>query len=836
MPATEPNHPVLEIPTGKILSLRGVRTHSLKNISLDLPLRRWITLIGVSGSGKTSLARDTILAEAHRRYLESLSLSTRQYLDRVDRPDVDRIDGLPPCLASGPQSLARGPRTTLATLLSLQDLLATLFARIGTTFCPQCGTIIRAETPHSAAERIASWSAGARLQIGFLARDESELQKAGYSRFVSLNTEGSNPKTLCILDRLVIPEEVTDEWKLRTAESIGIAFQQGEGRCETLLSLPPVNESSTLARIDDVDRHRISLMRDPICSSCGYETILAEPRLFQFRSPLGACPSCNGTGKLRPTNAQRRKSRQISNPEVCPSCSGTRLRAEARNVRIEGQSIVEVTSWDSLKIRLWLTSVRENLSAEHIKLVSRPLGELLRRFDLLEKLGLQDLPWSRGTATLSLGERERLSVATLLSHQMVHALYLLDEPTRGLHPLDRLKLIDALEDLRSAGNTLLVVEHDPLFLKHADWIVELGPGSGEQGGNILYSGASAAFPQERRAILEQPPAESSRHRSPTGTLRLLRTDAEAVEFPLGLLCVVTGVSGSGKSRLITADLSDAVGKHLTGDTSSIEIDGEIDELICMDERPAPLSSQSTPATLLHVWSAIRSLFAATDEARRRNFDMKTFGLSTGSAGRCPACAGRGALLIDLQFLPDTQVVCPQCRGTRYRPDLLEVTYRGLTIAEVLELGIQSALTHFRGENQILRKLTSAVALGLESLRLGQPAASLSAGELQRLKLAQHLGKRSGKRTLFLIDEPTAGLHPQDVSRLVKSLDQLVGAGHSVIVIDHHPQLLRQADEILDLGTTGGKLQGSVIARGRFAEVSANPQSATGKFLNLRKKP
>ncbi|MCA9097396.1 MAG: AAA family ATPase, partial [Planctomycetaceae bacterium] len=509
----------------------------------------------------------------------------------------------------------------------------------------------------------------------------------------------------------------------------------------------------------------------------------------------------------------------------------------SRNVSIDGVTLVDLVAGNALQIRDWLETLPINSEDAAARAITRATDEIRFRIQILQKLGLEELPWNRGTGTFSTGERERLSVASLLSRRTVHALYLLDEPTRGLHPIDRLKLIDALKLLQTEGNTLLVVEHDPLFLQHADWIVELGPGSGEQGGEVLYSGPRDSYTANLTPPNDEVTVKPSTRRNQSGRIRLHREAAPTVEFPLGVLCVVTGVSGSGKSRLVTTDLADALNLHLLAEKSpheiECEIEGGIDELICMDERPAPLSSHSTPATLLHVWSEIRKLFSATDEARRRNFDIRAFGLSTNSPGRCPACAGRGVQLVDLQFLPDAQIVCPECRGSRYRPDLLEVTYRGLTIDEVLNLGIQQALTHFRGENQVLRKLTSAVALGLESLRLGQPAASLSAGELQRLKLAQHLGKRSGKRTLFLIDEPTAGLHPNDVARLVESLDQLVSSGHSVIAIDHHPQLLTRADEIIDLGTGGGKLHATIAARGPLAEVLANPLSATGKFQSLR---
>lgn len=836
---------ITEVPsTGRVLSLRGVRTNCLKNISLDLPLRQWISVVGVSGAGKTSLARDTIVAEAHRRYLESLSLSARQYLDRVERPDADRIDGLPPCLSLGAQSLPVGPRNTLASTLGLQDLLAGIFARLGTAHCPSCGTIVRGGGAAEWGKRIATeWPRRSRLQLGFMTRDRAEVERKGFSRFFAMAGVGKSPAgEFCCVDRIALPEGAGDaELTARITESIGICQRErgAEGECVVLTDTRPEGEASFPVQLDEREWMWVLAGRDPVCSACGHVCVEPEARLFRFQSPLGACAECSGTGRARTSPRGGRGMRKKR--EICGTCQGKRLRGEARSVRFRGVSIDEVTTWNGRQVRGWLEPGEGAWNEEERESVRPAIEELQRRCGILEELGLEGLPWERGTSELSLGERERLSIASLLTARMVHALYLLDEPTRGLHPLDRIRLILALRTLRARSNSLVVVEHDELFLREADWVVELGPGSGEQGGEVMYAGNGKTFLDIKGSEFEMlgklskgGEGASEKRRDPAGGVALRRAgNAGEVEFPLGVLCVLTGVSGSGKSRLMS-ELGEGVEGFLEGDRGGcLEFRGNpVDELIAMDERSVPLTSHSTPATLLQVWGGIRQQFAATDEAWRRNFDAKSFGLSSDHGGRCPTCAGRGYQLVDLQFLPDAKMTCPDCRGTRYLPELLEVTYRGLNIAEVLGLSIVQALTHFRGENQILRKLTSAVGLGLESLKLGQAASGLSAGELQRLKLALHLGRRSGKRTLFLLDEPTSGLHPRDVGRIVESLEQLVSAGQSVIAIDHHPLLLCRADEILDLGRVGGRERGEVVARGSLAEVGGHPESATQGTLGL----
>lgn len=823
--------PSIGTPPGKILSLRGARTHNLKNIDLDLPLRCWISIVGVGGAGKTSLARDTILAEAHRRYLESLSLSTRQYLDRIERPDLDRLDGLPPCLAPGSQSLARGPRSTLSTVLNLQELLATLFARLGTIHCPDCQAVIRPQSPQAAADFLAELPDGTRIQLAFRADDPARLQTAGFTRFIQLPlTSGDTGPEYSLVDRLIISKESADETRLRLTESIGTCYQQAQGRCLVLSATPHPQEPTEPIAVAETNWYPLHLTRDPLCPRCGRESILPEPALFLFRSPLGACRRCQGTGRNPSPSAKRRSPLDLP---VCSACKGTRLCPEARNIRIHGTSLDELTAEHAGHVHSWLANLKEKLSPERLPLVVRPLEELLRRIELLERLGLDYLSWNRATASLSTGERQRLSIASLLAHRTAHALYLLDEPTRGLHPLDRVVLIEALSELKSQGNTLLVVEHDPLFLQVADWVVELGPGSGKQGGNVLFSGPIDHFPaQASPGLLIAPRAAQYSSRAPSGHFQLHRSDIEDVPFSVGTLSVVTGVSGSGKSRLILQELASEVRSRL--DQNSAPKHSEslpwID-LVAMDERSTPLSSHSTPSTLLQVWPAIRSHFAASEEARRRNFDLQAFGLARGSLGRCSTCEGRGLQSVDLQFLPEAKILCPACRGSRYISEILEITYRGLSIAEVLDLDLQQALTHFRGDGTIPRRLTPAVTLGLESLHLGQPISDLSSGEVQRLKLARHLAKRAGGPTLFLLDEPTSGLHLSDVRRLADSLEQLVSGGHTVIAIDHHPLLLNRADEILDLGTEGGRLHPRVVARGTFAEVLADSRSATATFWN-----
>lgn len=808
----------------RFLLIRGAKTRCLKNLSLDLPLGKWIAVLGVSGAGKTSLVRDTILAESQRRFLDSLSLSPKKSDVRFSGPEVDQLDGLPPSFSMGRDSMPVGPRATISTVLRIQRHLATIFCRLGSHYCPDCRYLIRSESDSSAAQLLSRHSAGTKLQLGFIASDPQALISAGFSRFLDVSLEQGSSKTLCIVDRLVVPEKMTEEFLERLAETIGVCFNASDGACVVLARNPCEAVVASPVTIDGGKWYMATLRTDPVCPGCDRRAILDDPRLFSFQNPFGACPKCRGTGLLRQPRSGRMK---LGVSKVCPECGGRKLGIEARNVRIGETSIDQVTSWNSNAVDAWLNSLPEFFTREDLVSLNSSIRELQRLIEILRRIGLQDLSWDRNIASLSTGERSLFSVALLAAHRVVHALYVLEEPTKGLHHLDRLRLIEVLRDLRQAGNTLLVVDHDPAMISASEWIVELGPGAGKDGGRIVYSGPTDQYPAHGEKSFVSIRDNAGSARLPTGHIQLNRLEGGRVEFPLGVLCVVAGVSGSGKSKLVFSELAPPLRTSLsTPGCSEIQIAGPFDHVVVMDDAVRKTSLNGMTVTSLGIWSEIRSLFAATDEARRRMYDLRTFGLSRNSEGKCPECQGTGVVSVDLKLLPDLKAVCSLCRGAMYRPEILEITYRGLTISEVLELDIQQALTQFRGENPILKKLTSAASLGLQALRLGLPTSTLSAGDLQRIKLALHLSKRTGKSTVFLLDEPSGGLHPSEVAGLVSALRQLVDTGNSVILVDNHPLLLKAADEILDLGCQGGKLRGEIVSRGKLERLLEDPRSST----------
>jgi excinuclease ABC subunit A len=828
------------------IELRGVRVHNLKHVDVDLPLRRLSVLTGVSGSGKSSLAFDTLYAEAQRRYLQSFSAYTRQFLERLDKPDADRLDNLPPAVAVGQRFAARGPRATVGTLTEVVDYLRLLFARAGVIYCLRCGQEVH---PASTADVIAAAErlpAGTRFSVAFPSQPEpgsdvaawaAALQEEGFVRVqvgahVMRLGEGELPKVeewpaFVLVDRL----EAGRTTAARLTDSIETAFARGQGRAALL-----------------TDAERLVFDRQPRCPRCGLADPPLEPRLFSFDDPLGACPVCEGTGEARREKGRRKKAEdgEAGESAACPACKGSRLGELALAVRVGGKNLAELCALPVKELAAFCAGLELPEGQQAAGKVL--LDQIQARLGYLMAVDLGYLTLSRPARTLSTGEGQRVRLTMAVGSNLVNALYILDEPTAGLHPRDTETLLGVLLRLRDSGNTLVLVEHDAEVIRAADYLVDLGPGAGEEGGRVVYQGPPAgvresaesvtgAFLSGRRMI-----TVPSRRRALThGSLRLVGARTHnlkdlSVEFPLGVLCVVTGVSGAGKSSLVQETLYPALmrqrdrkGAGERGPRTEVFGAGQLGDVVLMDQAPLARTARSNPATYIKVFDDIREVFADTTEARVRNFGPAAFSFNQ-PGGRCETCAGQGTLTVDMQFLADVSVTCPDCGGTRYQRDILAVKVRGLSIAEVLDLTAREAFRFFRAHPAIERRLRLLLDVGLDYLRLGQPADTLSGGESQRLKLAGHLASSRRPRCLFLLDEPTTGLHPADVARLLDCFDRLLETGHSLIVVEHDLDVIKCADHVIDLGPGAGAEGGQVVAEGTPEEVAAASESQTGRWL------
>lgn len=946
--------------SARSITLRGVRVHNLDGVDLDLPHRQLVVVCGVSGSGKTSLALDTLYAEGQRRYIESFSPYTRQFLERLDKPDAERIDGIPPSIAVTHRAPSRSSRSTIGTATETHEYLRMLFARIGRVFCQVCRQPVHRDTAESAAELLEKLPEGTRYMISF--SPPMEVDEASSSLFSSLQADGY-VRAICDgkISNLNELQVDADEWQKefkdrfqvvvdrltagtptqRVQDSVETAFRNGDGRCYVYVLAPETNGFPVHDTVMERLRHspefavdgrtfrRIGFSRRLACESCGIEYPRPEPQLFSFNSPLGACPTCEGFGNLidldmdlivpdakkslregavAPWNTpayaheleellalapdydipvdipycdleerhrelirtgvperdfgglegffawlERRKYKmhlrvflsRWRSSRLCTDCRGARLRTETLAVRLGEKNIAEISA---MKVQDALQYFRHLSLGERDLAVGRMMFEQVEsRLHFLETVGLGYLTLDRPLKTLSGGEMQRVALTSALGSSLVNMLYVLDEPSVGLHPRDTGRLVDAMKQLRDRGNSVVVVEHEESCLRAADHIVETGPGAGDNGGQVVFQGTPEQMLAPGQSLTGDyltgrrgAAAQEGRRVASHGRIRLNGARGNnlkdvSVEFPLGVLCVVSGVSGAGKSTLVQDTLYPALCSRKRKDAgkplpySDVLGDGQIDDVIMVDQSPIGRSPRSNPVTYIKAFDAIRAVFAETLEARTHNYTAGHFSFNV-DGGRCSACEGDGFVQIDMQFLADVYMKCSQCHGRRYRKEILDVMYRGKNIADVLEMSVRKAFSFFRGQEKVQKRLKRLMDVGLDYLKLGQPANTLSAGEAQRLKLAGYLASAKRQRTLFLLDEPTTGLHFSDIVKLLDCFDALLGVGHSLIVVEHNLQLMKAADYIIDLGPGAGDEGGEVVVQGTPEEVARFSGSATGQYL------
>jgi excinuclease ABC subunit A len=969
------------------LVIKGARTHNLKNIDLSLPVGTLIITTGVSGSGKSSLAFDTIYAEGQRRYVESLSAYARQFLERMEKPDVDRIDGIAPAIAIRQKNSIRNPRSTVGTTTEIHDYMRLLYARVGRTFCCSCGKEVVRETAEVVAGQLGELPPGTRLLIGFdlpivaagnvdaaetvdevvEQLETSEESDGGDGLRAPAGTKGSNgaengaaaAATIDVLKRKgfgrllidgravsfeeadlaalsdrqmlqVVVDRVqigSEDLRQRLTDSIETSYLEGGGAAWAV-EVPSSSEphaASPGATAVHVFSERFE------CRQCGIAYEDPQPRLFSFNNPFGACATCHGFGNIieldinlvvpdpsksiqqgaiepwskphyRAQLAELKKaarSRKIrldvpwsslteeeqrfvieGGPTegaeyggirgffrwlerkkykvhvrvflsryrgylTCPDCGGARLRREARDVRVSGQTIDCVSSLTVLDAQRFFATLQ--LSEKETAIAEKVLKEIIRRLSFLSDVGLNYLTLDRLSSTLSGGEAQRINLATSLGSALVGTLYVLDEPSIGLHSRDNQRLIDILRQLRDQGNTVLVVEHDADMIRVADHIVDLGLGAGEQGGRVVYSGSLDGLMREPRSLTAKYLRQelsirvpTSRRRGSGQKLQLLGATEHNLKnvdigIPLNTLTVVTGVSGSGKSTLVHDVLYAAVKRakggwdRRVGTFRKLEGVEYITDAVLVDQAPIGRTPRSNPVTYLKAFDPIRELFAATKDARARGLTASHFSFNV-PGGRCEACQGEGEVRVEMQFLADVFVPCDQCDGKRFKPQVLEVRYRGRSIHQVLDLTVREALTFFSSSPKVLRRLQVLDEIGLGYLRLGQPATTLSGGEAQRIKIAAHLSSHSGERLLYVLDEPTTGLHFDDIAKLLTAFRKLLEAGHSLVVIEHNLDVIKTADYLIDLGPEGGEEGGRVVAVGTPEQVAQIETSHTGRYL------
>ncbi len=944
--------------------IRGAQQHNLRNIDVTLPRYKLVVLTGVSGSGKSSLAFDTIYAEGQRRYVESLSAYARQFLGQMDKPKVDYIGGLSPAIAIEQKAVSKNPRSTVGTVTEVMDYLRVLYARTGTPHCPQCGRAVQRQSAQQIADQLAALPPGTRFQLlAPIVRQrkgahEDVLEAArrdGYvrARIDGVSVELNNPIKLAktkqhtielIVDRLRVPTMEADgheSFSARLQDSVETTLRVSEG-----LLIADLGEGNELL-----------LSEQNACPHCGISFPDLSPQLFSFNAPLGMCPDCNGLGtqlKVDPSliindpslsimdgalrwfgevrkkktggaipflqamarhygadlerpwqdlpqafrdalifgtegekirfsfhheweggsfnhestrsyegivhhinrlfrqtgsDYTRRWYQSFMSTQPCPTCGGARLRPEARAVTVGGKTITEVSALSIAEAHAWVQGLYPILSAEELSIASEVLKEIRDRLQFMLNVGLHYLTLDRPAPTLSGGESQRIRLASQIGCGLVGVLYILDEPSIGLHARDNRALLDTLLHLRDMGNTVLVVEHDAETMLSADWLVDLGPGAGVLGGQVVSAGTPQQVAADPRSLtgrylrgeLQVSAPNGQGRRTPNGNWLTIAGARQhnlkdvTVRFPLGLLTCVTGVSGSGKSSLVAETLQPALARALQGAQGQpgpyerIEGLDQLDKVIDITQDPIGRTPRSNPATYVGAWDEIRRLFAQTPEARARGYKADRFSFNV-KGGRCEACKGHGQRVIEMHFLADVWVPCKECKGARFNRETLAIKYKGKNIAQVLDMDVQEALEFFAAIPTLSRILQTLHDVGLDYVKLGQSATTLSGGEAQRVKLAKELCRVATGRTLYILDEPTTGLHFADIQRLLDVLHRLVDAGNTVIVVEHNLDVIKTADWLIDLGPEGGYEGGQVIAQGTPEQVAAVEASYTGRFL------
>jgi excinuclease ABC subunit A len=824
--------------------IKGAREHNLKNIDVTIPRDQLVVITGLSGSGKSSLAFDTIYAEGQRRYVESLSAYARQFLEQMGKPDVDSIEGLSPAISIEQKSTSHNPRSTVGTVTEIYDYLRLLFARVGGPSCYQCGEEITAQTVQQMVDAIGLLPEGSKFQVlapivrgrkGEYRKELLDMRRAGYVR---ARVDGQ---------LVELGEDITlDKQKKHTIEIVVDRLVMKQGEALTRRLADSVETSLKLAGgLVGVltDNGKVSLYSEKLaCIRCGVSYPEITPRVFSFNSPHGACPACDGIGYAMPSGCPDEEDFTLL--ELCEVCKGARLRPESLSVKVAKQSIAEVTHLSVRAAADFFGSLK--FTERELVIAHRILKEIRERLGFLVNVGLDYLTLDRAAATLSGGEGQRIRLATQIGSGLVGVLYILDEPSIGLHQRDNRRLLQTLLRLRDLGNTVVVVEHDAETMMAADHLLDMGPGAGTHGGQVIAQGTPLDVMGNLDSLTgqylrgTQMVSLPRRQRKPKGVLSIVGATKHnlkgmTAKIPLGLLTCVTGVSGSGKSTLVLEVLFHSLSQLLYHKKPKIDGCKELlgvdalDKVIDIDQSPIGRTPRSNPATYTGLFGFIRDLYSNLPESRVRGYKPGRYSFNV-KGGRCEACQGDGLIKIEMHFLPDVYVTCEVCKGQRYNRETMEIHHKGKSIADVLNMTVDDAVEFFEHIPFIKRKLDTLHDVGLHYVKLGQSATTLSGGEAQRVKLSRELSKRPTGRTMYILDEPTTGLHFADVQRLLDVLDRLVEAGNTVVVIEHNLDVIKNADWVIDLGPEGGDRGGEIVAEGPPKEIAKSKRSYTGQVL------
>lgn len=851
--------------------IKGAREHNLKDLNLRIPRNQITVITGLSGSGKSSLAFDTIYAEGQRRYVESLSAYARNFLEQMKKPEVDSVTGLSPAIAIDQKSVSTNPRSTVGTVTEIYDYLRLLYAKIGVPLCPEHKIPVSSQTPQQIQQDVFKKSEGSKFFVlapmaqGKKGEFLAEFQKWARKGFVKAKVDGKmilleNAQKLAktkahdidlVVDQLVLQESQ----RHRLAESINTALSLAQGRIV----------------IEMLSGERTSYSLHSACPICGFGFPEIEPRLFSFNNPRGACSSCHGLGTMDLVEEEKysygddgkvlekisyryKDDKKVSDDDeegdelvlaTCPDCRGTRLKPEALNIQIDGKNIAEVADLSCSDLREWVSQIRAGTKDQII--ADKITAQILSRLEYLIRVGTGYLSLNRPSRTLSGGEAQRIRLATQVGSSLIGCLYVMDEPSIGLHPRDHHRLLEIIGELKDRGNTILLVEHDEDTMRFADYIIDLGPRAGKLGGQLMAEGTPTEIENNKNSITGRYLSGELRIQTPSHRRKgkghkIVLEGATGnnlqdvtLEIPLGTFTVVTGVSGSGKSTLIIDTLYKILARRFYNNSTqpspykSLTGLENLDKVIDINQRPIGRTPRSTPATYVGLFPLIRDLFAQLPDSKLRGYEPGRFSFNV-KGGRCETCLGHGQIRMEMHFLADVFVTCETCFGARYNRETLNVKYNGKSIADVLKMNVEEALEFFKNHSYIARKLETLRRVGLDYMTLGQSSTTLSGGEAQRVKLSKELSKRGTGKTLYILDEPTTGLHFEDIKKLVELMQELTDQGNTVLVIEHNLEVIKCADHIIDLGPDGGKLGGRIVAWGTPEEVAKVRESETGKYL------